>query len=282
MRLDVVPLTAAETYELVLLDLLLPERGCAAHESSGSASAPPTPSPTSTTRCPGGGRPGNESPLVAVRCEARYHGRPGLDVPPPIGDVPAVTHRARSAPAGVEHDLDLLPFLADTGLAAGRAVVVEQLSDGDLLAALAGRRERLVAAAAAVGPGARRTSSPIAVPNPGDRAAIAAALADDAARHLADRYVVCLAASHPYADWLFEPLEPAERARSGSRCTSRSRRAPPATSCACDGSTRPATAPAGAATCAVVRPRAGHRAARAARARWARAGRRRRTGRGSS
>jgi hypothetical protein len=47
---------------------------------------------------------------------------------------------------------------------------------------------------------------PILIPNPDDRAAIVSALAGppDA---MADRYLVWLAARHPYADWLFAPLE---------------------------------------------------------------------------
>ena len=202
VRLDVVPITAVEEYELVLLDLLMP-----------SADAPRTSvwlgvtaadaEPYVADSLPGGGRPGNESPVVPVRCEARYHGRPELDVPPPIGDVPAVA-TARATAAGVEHDLDLLPFLAGTGLAAGETVLVEQLSDGDLLAALRLDGSDVVGVPPPTAP-PEADEAAIAVPNPGDRAAVVAALADDPLG-LADRYVVFLAARHPFADWLFTPL----------------------------------------------------------------------------
>ena len=144
---------------------------------------------------------------MAVRCEARYQGRPELDVPPPIGDVPAVT-TARATPVGVEHALDLLPFLAGTGLTAGEHVVVELLSDGDLLASLRADGSDVVAVPPPSAPREAHGTS-IPVPNTGDRAEITTALADDPLA-LADRYVAWLAASHPFADWLFTALEPAE------------------------------------------------------------------------
>ena len=192
-RLEVVPLTAAEVYELVLLDVLLPDADSPREVVWLGVSAADA-EPYVPDSFPGGTRPGNESPLVAVRCEARYQGRPELDVPPPIGDVPAVT-TARATPAGVEHDLDLLPFLADTGLAAGERVVVELLSDGDLLAALRADGSDVVAVPPPSAP-READETPIPVPNPGDRAEITAALADDPLG-LADRYVAWLAASHP-------------------------------------------------------------------------------------
>jgi hypothetical protein len=203
-RLEVVPLADAEVYELVLLDLLLPSADAPRTATWLGVSAADV-EPYVADSFPGGNKPGNESPLVAVRCEARYHGRPELDVPPPIGDVPAVT-TARATAAGIEHDLDLLPFLAGTGLAAGEPVAVEQLSDGDLLAALRLDGTDVVAVPPPTAP-RDADEIPIAIPNPSDRAEITAALADDPLG-LADRYVVWLAASHPYADWLFSPLEP--------------------------------------------------------------------------
>jgi len=246
-RLEVVPLTAAEVYELVLLDVLLPDAGSPREAVWLGVSAADA-EPYVPDSFPGGTRPGNESPLVAVRCEARYQGRPELDVPPPIGDVPAVT-TARATPAGVEHDLDLLPFLAGTGLAAGERVVVELLSDGDLLAVLRADGTDVVALPPPSAP--RETDeTPIPVPNPGDRAEITAALADDPLR-IADRYVAWLAASHPFADWLFTALEPAEHvlgepvrfslAAGGARYAARVRRVDAA-----------GHRSAGAATCALV------------------------------
>ena len=246
-RVEVVPLTAAESYELVLFDVLLPDAGSPREVVWLGVSAADA-EPYVPDSFPGGTRSGNESPVVALSCEARYHGRPGLQVPPPIGDVPAVT-TARSTPAGVEHELDLLPFLADTGLAAGEHVGVELLPDGDLLAALQADGSDVVALPPPSAP-READETPIPVPNPGDRAAITAALTDDPLG-IADRYVVWLAASHPFADWLFTVVEPAERvlgqpvrfslAAGGARYVVRVRRVDAA-----------GHRSAGAATCAMV------------------------------
>ena len=206
VRLEVVPITDEEVYELVLHDLLLPSADAPRTALWLAVSAADS-EPYVDDPLPGGGRPGNESPLVAVRCEALYHGRPELDVPPPIGDVPVVT-TARAGAAGVEHDLDVLPFLADTGLASGERVVVEYVSDGDLLAALRVDGSDVLGVPPPSAP-READESPIAVPNPGDRAQITATLAGRPLE-LADRYVVFLAARHPFGDWLFSPVEPAE------------------------------------------------------------------------
>jgi hypothetical protein len=246
-RLEVVPLTAAEVYELVLLDVLLPDADSPREAVWLGVSAADA-EPYVPDSFPGGTRSGNESPLVAVRCEARYQGRPELDAPPPIGDVPAVT-TARATAAGVEHDLDLLPFLADSGLATGEHVVVELLSDGDLLAALRADGSDVVAVPPPAAP-READETPIPIPNPGDRANITTALADDPLG-IADRYVAWLAASHPFADWLFSALEPAEHvlgepvrfslAAGGARCVVRVRRVDAA-----------GHRSAGAATCAMM------------------------------
>ena len=118
---------------------------------------------------------------------------------PPIEDVPAVT-TARATAADVERT-STCALLADTG-AAGGTVVVEQLSDGDLLAALGldgsdvvgvpRRRRRR-----------RRTRLQSPSRTPATALAVAAALAGDPLPRRPLR--VFLAARHPFADWLFTP-----------------------------------------------------------------------------
>lgn len=246
-RIDVVPLTDEAVYEIVLRDIVLPTADTPSAAVWLAVSAADA-EPYVADAFPGGGRPGNESPLVAVRCEARYHGRPDLSVPPPIGDVPAVV-TARATFAGVEHDLDLLPYLAGTGLVSGELVAVEQLSDGDVLAALRVDGTDVVAVPPPTAPPDAGDVT-IAVPNPDDRAAIVAALTN-APLSIADRYVVFLAARHPYADWLFTLVPPATHvlgqpvrfslAAGGCRYVARVRRVDAA-----------GNRSAGAATCAVV------------------------------
>ena len=75
-RLEIVPLTTAEVYELVLLDMLLPD-AASPREAVWLGVSAADAEPYVADSFPGGTRPGNESPLVAVRCEARYQGRPG-------------------------------------------------------------------------------------------------------------------------------------------------------------------------------------------------------------
>ena len=76
-RLEVVPLTAAEEYELVLLDLLLPERRRAAHERLARRQRRRRRAVRAPTRSRAAAGRGTRAPLVAVRCEARYHGPAG-------------------------------------------------------------------------------------------------------------------------------------------------------------------------------------------------------------
>jgi hypothetical protein len=190
---------------------------------------------------------GNESPIVEIHCEARYYGRPDLVAPPPIGDVPVVV-TARSTVAGVEHDIDLLPYLAGIPLAPGERVVIERLDDGALLSALRSDGSDIVGVPPDSAP-PDADEMPITVPNPTDRAAIVAALAGPP-EAMADRYLVWLAARHPHADWLFTPLSEASTLGTpvrftlpagGARFVSRVRRVDAA-----------GHRSAGSATCAVV------------------------------
>jgi hypothetical protein len=103
--------------------------------------------------------------------------------------------------AGIEHAIDVLPFLAGTPLAAGELVIVERIDDGTLLGALRSDGGEIIAAPPDTGPpDAPRLS--IEIPDAGDKAAILEALVSSP-QSMANRYLVWLAARHPYADWLF-------------------------------------------------------------------------------
>ena len=102
-----------------------------------------------------------------VRCEARYHGRPELDVPPPIGDARGDDRhgdrrrrRARPRPAAVPRG---------HRLAAGETVVVEYSCRTATCSPRSRRRERRPRRAPPTAP-PEADEAPIAVPNPGDRA----------------------------------------------------------------------------------------------------------------
>ena len=245
-RVAVVPITDAVGYQLVLYDRLTPTADRPRVMTWVGVSAADAQPYVADTRA-GGGLAGNESPIVGIRCEARYHGRPDLVASPPIGDVPVVV-TARSSTAGVEHDIDLLPYLAGNPLAAGERVVIERLDDGALLSALRSDGSDIVGVPPDSAP-PDADEMPITVPNPTDRAAIVAALAGPP-EAMADRYLVWLAARHPHADWLFTPLPEASTLGTavrftlpagGARFVSRVRRVDAA-----------GHRSAGSATCAVV------------------------------
>ncbi len=200
-RVSSVPITNAQAYEFVLHDRAVPSATNPRQVIWVGVSAADAQAYVADAR-PGGGRPGNESPIVGVRCETRYHGRPDLVVAPPIGDVPVVT-TARSTTAGIEHEIDLLPFLAGSPLVSGELVVVERIDNGTLLSALRSDGAVVVAAAPDTGP-RDAPELPIDIPNADDHTAITAALGSSP-DSIADRYLVWLAARHPYADWLFTP-----------------------------------------------------------------------------
>lgn len=209
-RVTAVAITDAEAYEFMMFDVLAPTADRPTDTVWVGVSAADDQSYVLDSRT-GGGRPGNESPVAPVRCEARYQRRPTLDAPPPpIADVPAVATARPSAAGVVEHSLDISPFLAAAPLGAGESVAVEKLDEGALLTAMRADGRDVIAVAPATAP---RGSAdvPIAVPNPADRAAIVESLTGNRLS-MADRYLVWLAAHHPYADWLFTGLDSANHA----------------------------------------------------------------------
>jgi hypothetical protein len=146
-------------------------------------------------------RPGNESAIVAVPCEGRYRVRPVVVESPSLVSVPVVVAREPSGP-GLDVELDLAAFVDGTGLASGQAVRWERTSDDRVFRAYRVDGNRLLGRV--LEPRADGdTEVEVAVPNTGDRAAILAALTSHDLGALEDRYVVYLAASHPYRARLF-------------------------------------------------------------------------------
>jgi hypothetical protein len=91
---------------------------------------------------PDGPLPGNESPVVAVLCDARRVIRPDFNPPPPAGPVPRVL--APEPVIGTVHfTLDLTPHI--TGLTAGELSQPERVSVTELFAALSVSGDQLMA-----------------------------------------------------------------------------------------------------------------------------------------
>jgi hypothetical protein len=209
-RFEVQPITAATTYQAVLRNrfTLSPEQprgsvwvGVSAADDQGYVEDQMAPAET---------RPGNESAIVPVLCEARFHGRPVFSVPPALDPVPTIT---TPEPDGrpLLFDLDLRPTLEGSGLSAGDFFRAERLSADALVSAYFLSPANAVMARAVDPRDSSETAEEVVIPNPADRAAVIAALNEARTSVLEDRFVVFLAGSHPYRDRLFEPvsLEPA-------------------------------------------------------------------------
>lgn len=149
---------------------------------------------------PADSRPGNESPIVAVRCEGRWYGRPVVVDAPSLAPVPViVTPEPGARPMTFRLDLTSHAPFPPTAL-----VRPERVSDDAVFRAYRTEGGRVIARVvpqAAAGDIERE----VAIPNAGDRAAIAAALSGGKVSALEDRFVVFLAAIHPYRARLFQP-----------------------------------------------------------------------------
>jgi hypothetical protein len=207
-RVQVVTLTAATSYEVVLRNRLeLSEThpqdtvwvGVSAADGEGYVD----------DLLPGGGRPGNESSIVPVRCDGRHLALPALPVvPPPLGAVPrfrAPEPRGRE----VMFDLDLAGFVPGNPFAAGSPVRPERVPAGAVARALRvdGTGRILARAPEPSRPGDVEVQMGQELA-PADQNAIRSALTSFDLDALADRYVLYLASRHPYHDRLFEPATP--------------------------------------------------------------------------
>ncbi len=186
-RLLVVPLTAAESYQVVLRDRLVLD---ATHprtrvwvgvsSADGQAYVPDELGAAATN----GGRPGNESTIVSGPVEARYRGRPTFVVPPPLPDVPeVVTHE----PAGdtVRVGLDLPSLLPGVVVPAAHRVLVERLSLGAVAACLSARADGTTGFAPPRGP-----ASSYSLANPTDQTELLDQIGTGAPARVEGRFLV--------------------------------------------------------------------------------------------
>jgi hypothetical protein len=206
-RFTHVPVTAAEQYEAVILDRLLlsPEHprdtlwvGVTSADSESYVDD------TFPDPGPGGPLPGNESPVVAVLCDARRVIRPDFNPPPPAGPVPRIL-APEPVTGPVHFTLDLTPHI--TGLTAGELSQPERVSATELFAALGVSGDQLMALVVnRRDPG--ESDHPLTFPNPADQASVVNAVRSGASAALEDRLAVQIAAMHPYADRVFRQATP--------------------------------------------------------------------------
>jgi len=205
-RIGTVPIDNAEQYEMVIRDRLLlsvdhpRDMLWVGVTSADSEFYIPDTFPASG---PGGPLPGNESPIVAVLCDARRVTRPEFNPPPPAGPVARVI-TAEPAGAPVHFRLDLTAFLNGSGLAVGELSQPERISVSALFGALGVNSSGQLMALVVNRKDPSDTDRPLTLPNPDDQASAVAAVADGSSAALEDRLVVRIAALHPYADRLFQ------------------------------------------------------------------------------
>jgi hypothetical protein len=150
-------------------------------------------------------RPGNESAVVPVPATGRYHGRPMLEIPAPLANVPQL----RTPEPGAEplhFPLDLTPFLPPGALTAAR-VRAERASAAAVVAACLATPDGRILGRPVEPTGPGDGDIEIPVPNPDDQAELAAALGTGLSTAVADRFLVYLAGRHPYRDRLFVPAQ---------------------------------------------------------------------------
>lgn len=207
-RVAVVPLTAADTYSHVLFDVLSVSAAAPTDEAwvgVSAADAEPYVDDEIPAAQPNGGRPGNESSIAAVTASARYRGRPGFSVPPPLGDVPEVV---TDEPTGrlLAVTLDASALLGAGAVSTSATVALDRCPLDAVLNITALNGTDVVLRRA------DGTDQTVIFPNPSDDAAVRAGLASDHPERLDTRYFLFLLGHFDSPQELFGPtgaLQPA-------------------------------------------------------------------------
>jgi hypothetical protein len=210
-RVQIVPITDATTYQVVLRDRLTLSADQPADALWVGVSTADDQSYVADQLAPMDTRPGNESSIVPMLASGRFAGRPTLEIPPPLAEVPEL----RTPEPGAEplhFPLDLIPFLPAGALSAERRRH-ERVAAGALLAACRATPDGRVLAQPVEPLEPGEWEAEILIPNPADRAELVAALQSGRSTDVDNRFLVYLAGHHPYRDRLFvaahdEPLAP--------------------------------------------------------------------------
>jgi hypothetical protein len=195
-----VPIAASSQYSFVFRDRLTVD---ATHSRArvwvgvSSADAQAYVTDEVPAASPNGGRPGNESSIVAIAAEARYRGRPEFVVPPPLPDVPEDVSPEPLGPT-VTMARDLPAVLGAVAIPANHLVLVERLEVSALAAAMSRRADGTIGAFFLDG-----TSDHYTLGNPGDQAELLAQIASAEAARVANKFLMDLLLRFPVK---FEPL----------------------------------------------------------------------------
>ncbi len=195
-RVQTLTITAAERYAVVLHNRLDLSPGHPRDTLWVGVSAADDQDYVADT-FPGGALAGNESAVVGTQCRARRMLRPDLFAPPLLGPVPRFL-APEPVNGSIRFDLDLRPFNGPVP-APGERVVLERVLGDELVAALGLDGGHIMATS----PGRPDVEFTFAAPQ--DQAAMVAAISTGDVDTVEDRFLVELAARHPYRNVLFEP-----------------------------------------------------------------------------
>jgi hypothetical protein len=188
-RVAVVPLTSAESYRYIFHDgvnVTATQRRRQLWVGVSAADAESYIPDELPSAAANGGRPGNESSIAAVTVDARYRGRPAFSVPPPLGDIPEQVTDEPTGGRPLNVALDAAALLGGGVLPAGARVALDRCP-ADAILAIARADGANVTLARRDG-----TKQTVAFPNPGDEAAVLAALGSTHPEQLAGRYLMYL------------------------------------------------------------------------------------------
>lgn len=201
-RIGVVPITDDTAYQFALRNALDLSADHPRDELWIGVSASDDQPYIDDKLAPAENRKGNESPIVPVRVQGRFQGRPQFEIPPPIDDVPRLLTREPEI-GQIRFAINPADYLPAGTLSGINRIRLERADAGTVFSLYGVSDDNRVMA---FDPTSKRPAVEVPIPNPDDRAAIIAALSGVDASRLADRYLVFLAGMHPYRAAFFEPV----------------------------------------------------------------------------
>lgn len=186
-RTAVVALTGAERYQHVFRDLLALDADRPPARVWAGVSAADAQTYVADALAAGvtnGGRPGNESAIVAAVAAARYLGRPTFTVPPPLADVPELV---TDEPAGetVTVLVDLPGLLPAVTIPAGHRVQFDRLGLDQVSARMSARADGTIGAALPGG-----VTQSYTLPNPTDQGDLLAQIRSSTPARVEGRFLM--------------------------------------------------------------------------------------------
>ncbi len=203
-RFGVVPLTNASMYSFEIRNQLNLSSNQPNDEIWVGVSSADNQSYVNDALLPIEDRAGNESPIVPVRVQARFWGRPQFDVAPPLENIPEIRTR-EPAEGPIEVELDVSAFMDAGDLIGIQQIRLERTTSGIVFSNYYVSQDQRIMAKA-IEP--NQADVEINIANPLDRSNVVDALNQSNSSLMPNRYVIFLAASHPERAAFFAPVTP--------------------------------------------------------------------------